>query len=84
MISPVRFTWDKNKAAANIVKYGISFEEATTVFGDPLSDTYPDPDHSLHELRFVIIGASNRGRIVVVAHTSAREATYGERRAYEE
>ena len=93
MISLVRFRWDENKAARNLAKHRISFEEATTVFDDPLSDTFPDPDHSVEEQRFVIIGASERGTILVVAHTddgeivrliSAREATYGERRAYEE
>jgi uncharacterized DUF497 family protein len=93
MICLVRFRWDKNKAARNLAKHRISFEEATTVFDDPLSDTFPDPDHSLEEQRFVIIGASERGTILVVAHSddgeivriiSARETTYGERRAYEE
>lgn len=93
MIFPVRFRWDPAKAARNLAKHRISFEEATTVFDDPLSDTFPDPDHSLEEQRFVIIGASERGTILVVSHTddgeivrliSAREATYGERRVYEE
>ena len=64
-----------------------------TVFGDPLSDTFPDPDHSLEEQRFVIIGSSESGRILVVAHTddgefvrliSAREVTREERKSYEE
>jgi len=89
----MRFAWDDNKAAINLIKHGVSFEEATTVFGDPLSDTYPDPDHSLEEQRFVIRGLSERGKILVVAHTddgeiariiSAREATHGERKSYEE
>jgi len=83
----MRFAWDENKAGRNLIKHGVSFEEATTVFGDPLSDTFPDPDHSLDEERFVIIGASEGGKILVVAHTddgelvriiSAREATHGE------
>lgn len=87
------FNWDRTKAARNLFKHDVSFEEATTVFNDPLSDTFPDPDHSLEEQRFVIIRASERGRIIVVSHTdedeivriiSAREATYGERKAYEE
>ena len=89
----MRFSWDENKAAGNLLKHGVSFEEATTVFGDVLSDTFPDPDHSLEEDRFVIIGSSERGKILVVAHTddgdlvriiSAREATHGERESYEE
>jgi uncharacterized DUF497 family protein len=89
----MRFTWDEKKAASNLVKHRISFEEATTVFDDPLSDTFPDPDHSLHEHRFIIMGSSESGKILVVAHTddgelvrmiSAREATHGERKSYEE
>jgi uncharacterized protein len=89
----MRFAWDEKKAASNLSKHAISFEEAATVFGDPLSDTFPDPDHSLEELRFVIIGSSESGKILVVAHTddgelvriiSAREVTHGERKAYEE
>ena len=89
----MRFSWDEKKAASNLSKHGISFEEAATVFGDPLSDTFPDPDHSLEEHRFVIIGSSESGKILVVAHTddgefvriiSAREVTHGERKSYEE
>jgi len=69
------------------------FEEAATVFGDPLSDTFPNLDHSLEEQRFIIIGALESGKILVVARTddgelvriiSAREATTGERKSYEE
>lgn len=89
----MRFSWNPKKAASNLNKHGISFEEAATVFGDPLSDTFPDPDHSLEEYRFVIIGSSESGKILVVAHTddgelvrlsSAREMTRGERKSYEE
>ena len=89
----MRFSWDTKKAASNLNKHGVSFEEAATVFGDPLSDTFPDPDHSLEDDRFVIIGASESGKILVVAHTddgevvrliSAREVTQGERKSYEE
>jgi uncharacterized protein len=89
----MRFAWDEKKAASNLSKHGISFEEAATVFGDPLSDTFPDPDHSLEEYRFVIIGSSESGKILVVGHTddgklvriiSAREVTHGERKSYEE
>ncbi|HEX5889516.1 MAG TPA: BrnT family toxin [Pyrinomonadaceae bacterium] len=89
----MQFEWDEQKAARNLNKHGVSFEEAVTVFGDPLSDTLPDPDHSLDEHRFIIIGSTESGRILVVAHTddghvvriiSAREATHGERQFYEE
>jgi uncharacterized protein len=89
----MRFSWNQTKAASNFLKHGISFEEAATVFGDLLSDTFPDHNHSLEEQRFIIIGASESGKILVVAHTddgvlvriiSAREATAGERKSYEE
>jgi uncharacterized DUF497 family protein len=60
----MRFSWDPKKAASNLNKHGISFEEAVTVFGDPLSDTFPDPDHSLAEYRFVIIGSSESGKML--------------------
>lgn len=89
----MRFEWDENKAVSNLTKHSVSFEEAVTIFGDPLSDTLPDPDHSLEEQRFIIIGSSESGKILLVAHTddgetvriiSAREATYGERKFYEE
>jgi uncharacterized protein len=77
----------------NIEKHGISFQEAATVFNDPLSVTFPDPDHSIGENRYIIIGVSGSGQILVVAHTdkgekvrviSARKATRQERRFYEE
>lgn len=89
----MEFEWDQNKAAGNIIKHGVSFYEAATVFGDSLSVTFPDPDHSTQENRFIIIGASNAGRLLVVAHTyrrghvriiSARKATRHERKYYEE
>lgn len=89
----MRFAWDEKKATSNLVKHGVSFEESTSVFDDPLSDTFPDPDHSFEENRFVIIGSSESGKILVVAHTddgelvriiSAREVTHGERKSYEE
>ena len=89
----MRFEWDENKAARNFVKHGVSFEEAATVFGDPLSDTFDDPDHSVEERRFVIIGVSEKGRMLIVAHTdegkvirliSAREPTRREKEFYEE
>jgi len=87
------FEWDRNKARQNIKKHGISFEEATTVFGDPLSLTIRDPLHSIDEERFVIIGSSYKYRLLVVVHAergnririiSARRATRRERKTYEE
>ena len=89
----MRFTWDHRKASKNLAKHAVSFDEATTVFVDPLSSTFEDPVHSIEEQRFIIIGLSERGRIIVVAHTddgetvriiSGREATREEREAYEE
>jgi uncharacterized DUF497 family protein len=87
------FEWDQKKAASNLRKHGVSFKEAATAFGDPLSLTIPDPDHSLEEDRFVLIGESQKERLLVVAHAersdtiriiSARLATRGERKSYEE
>jgi len=89
----MRYEWDARKAAANRSKHGVSFQEAATVFRDPLSQTGGDPDHSVAENRFVTFGLSVRGRLLVVAHTehgdtiriiSAREATARERAIYEE
>jgi uncharacterized DUF497 family protein len=64
----LRFTWDPAKAAANVRKHRVSFMEAATAFADSLSITIPDPDHSLGEERFVLMGLSDRGRLLVVAH----------------
>jgi uncharacterized DUF497 family protein len=89
----VIFTWDARKNATNIKKHGIEFRQAATAFYDPLSTTFPDDSHSAEEQRFVTIGASTRGSILVIAHTeegdmiriiSARQATPRERRFYEE
>jgi uncharacterized protein len=89
----LNFAWDPAKAAENLAKHGVSFEEAATVFRDTLSQTGADPDHSVGEERFVTFGLSTGGRLLVVAHTergdtiriiSAREATPGERTIYEE
>lgn len=86
------FEWDAQKARTNERKHGVTFGDAATAFGDPLSATVPDPDHSIEEARFVLIGSTYRGTIVVVVHTqrgdsiriiSARRATRAERRAYE-
>ena len=88
----MQFEWDPQKAAANVKRRRLSFDEAATVLEDPLSTTYPDDTHSEDEARFVTIGASHRGRILVVAHTerndtiriiSARRATRREREFYE-
>ena len=89
----MEFEWDPKKAAKNSRRHRVSFNEAATVFGDSLGTTMPDPDHSLVEDRYITIGMSSRGRLVMVAHTergeririiSARELTRAERKAYEE
>ena len=89
-----RFHWGPDKARSNLSKHGVSFEEAATVFGDPLSITISDPEHSTaEEGRFLIVGQSTLGRLVVVAHSetgddirliSARLANRRERQTYEE
>ena len=88
----MQFEWDPDKAARNVEKHGVSFEEAVTVFYDPLATTFPDPDHSLGEARFITVGYSAHGRVLVVAHAergdiiriiSARLATAREIRQYE-
>ena len=88
----LRFEWDGGKAAANLKKHGVSFEEATTIFSDPLSLTISDPDHSASEARFLDLGMSHQGRFLVVSYTergddiriiSARVATRRERRTHE-
>ena len=89
----IRFEWDPDKAAQNLRKHGIAFEEAATVFRDELSITVPDPNHSTEEERQITIGLSDRNRLLIVAHAertdciriiSARELTPRERRQYEE
>ncbi|TME54033.1 MAG: BrnT family toxin [Chloroflexi bacterium] len=65
----MRFVWDRDKAAANLRKHGVDFHEAATAFGDPLSITIPDPQHSIGEERWLLVGQSVAGRLVVVAHT---------------
>lgn len=88
----MRFEWDDRKAVSNLKKHGASFEEASTIFRDPLSATGADPDHSLGEQRWVTFGVSDAGRLLVVAHIdhddciriiSARPATKTERKIYE-
>lgn len=68
-----RFEWDAEKAARNEAKHGISFTEAATIFGDPLALTIEDPDDSVGEERFVTMGLSFRGRLLVVSHVDRRE-----------
>ena len=87
----MEFEWDVGKATSNLEKHGVSFAEAMTVFGDALEVMIFDPDHSQGEFRFVSVGRSQLGRVLVVAYTeregrirliSAREATPKERRNY--
>jgi uncharacterized DUF497 family protein len=89
----MRFEWDRGKSKSNLSKHDVPFEEAATVFGDPLSLTISDPGHSEEEDRFVTIGVSSKLRTIVLVHTdrgdhvrivSARQATTRERKDYEE
>jgi len=88
----MRFSWDLSKDLLNQRDHGITFQEATTVFGDSLAVTVSDPDHSVGEERFITIGQSSSGRLLVVCHIeqgdtiriiSARRATAHERKDYE-
>ena len=87
------YEWDEQKAQSNLREHAVSFDEAETVFDDPLAITIPDPDHSKAELRLVDIGQSDKGRVLVVTYTgrgkqtrliNARIATRTERIKYEE
>jgi uncharacterized protein len=89
----MEFEWDPGKAVANLSKHGVSFEEASEVFGDELSWTVPDPDHSVDEERFVVFGCGRQGRHLVVGFTergdrirviTARPMTPRERAVYEQ
>ena len=89
----MKFEWDKLKDAGNLRKHGISFDDATTVFGDPLAITYADPDNSEEENRFLTFGHTSNGLLIIVSHThrddkirpiSARKMTRKERREYEQ
>ena len=89
----VEFEWDPKKAANNLRKHGVSFEEAATVFNDSLAAYYVDPDHSIAEKRYLTIGASTRGRLMHIAFADragririiqARKLTNKERQLYEE
>jgi uncharacterized DUF497 family protein len=86
------FEWDPRKARSNLIKHGVGFEEASTVFGDLLSLTIPDPEHSRTEERYVTMGTTFTGKLLVVVHTdrgdniriiSARRASRRERSSYE-
>jgi uncharacterized DUF497 family protein len=88
----MEFEWDREKAKKNIRKHRVSFDEAMTVFYDTLSATFNDPEHSIDEERFITIGYSSHGRLLVVSHTesektiriiSARSATAHERKRHE-
>ena len=96
VIMDLVFEWHERKARVNVQKHGISFEEAKTVFADPLLLTYPDELHSENEDRYISIGRSARGQTLLVVHTemeagrkhvlriiSSRKATNLERKAYE-
>ena len=89
----MNFEWDEEKAISNLSKHDVSFDEATTVFGDPLALTFSDPAHSDEEDRFLTFGRASNGRHLVVSHTdrddkirliSAREMTRKERSDYEQ
>ena len=93
-MSEIEFEWDPTKAAANLKKHGVSFEEASTAFWDDHALVIDDPDHSLDEERFVLLGLSSNVRLVTVVHCfrgeddviriiSARRATPGEQTSYE-
>jgi uncharacterized DUF497 family protein len=89
----VTFEWDDAKDSANFAKHGVYFDDAKTVFDDPLHVDFFDPDHSADELRYIIIGESSKRRLLIVSYTqrddlirliSARDLTSTEREAYEE
>ena len=89
----MEFEWDPDKAAANEKKHGVTFLEAATIFGDPLAITFVDPDHSMHEQRYLTFGLSRFERLLIVSHTdregririiSARVMTRQEVKIYEE
>ena len=89
----MNFEWDEEKAEVNLGKHGVSFEEAQTVFDDPLYVDFYDPDHSSEEHRYIIIGQSRPGRLLLVSYTErggitrligSRGVTPAERKAYEE
>jgi len=89
----MKFERDSQKAKANILKHKVTFDEAAIALSDPMAATGIDPDHSIDEFRYITFGVSNRGRLLVIAHTergeairiiSVRRAAKGERKIYEE
>jgi hypothetical protein len=89
----MKFEFDPAKAAANLKKHKVSFEEGASIFGDPMAITFPDPDHSVVEERWLTFGMSRTGRLLAVIYTQrisrhrligARPATKRERKIYEE
>ncbi len=89
----MEFEWDQSKGVSNLRKHGIGFEDATSIFGDPLAFTFRDPDHSVGEARFLTFGVTRTGELLVISHASrnnrtrlisARRATRAERQIYEE
>ena len=91
MTTALGFEWDANKANKNVEKHHVSFEEAATVFDDPMFITFIDDEHSIDEERYITIGLSNRGRLLILAHAdrqdririiSARQATKKEEQFY--
>lgn len=89
----MEFEWDSKKATENIQKHGVTFQEAATVFGDPLAITFNDPDHSKSEDRYITFGLSLQKRLIVVSHAergnririiSSRLMDRKERKIYEE
>lgn len=89
----MNFEWDPKKASSNVRDHRITFEEASTVFGDSLAVTFPDPDHSVGESRLLTFGMTDQDRLLVVSHTerrgvvriiSARRVLRAERKIYEE
>ena len=88
----MKFEWDPKKATVNVKKHGVTFQEAATIFGDPLAITFDDPDHSMNENRYITFGLSLQKRLIVVSHTergdririiNARLMDRKERRIYE-
>ncbi len=88
----IQFEWDETKARDNLEKHGVSFEDGTTIFNDPLLATIPDPHHSVDEQQFISMGISIQGNLLIVIHNergertrliSCRKATPAERKAYE-
>ena len=89
----MKYEWNDTKAQINLAKHGVSFAEAQTVFDDPLYVDFYDPDHSISEHRYILLGQSVQGRLLFISYMerdevirliSAREATSSERKSYEQ